>query len=274
MIYTKKEVANFQDQVFAYLQTEEKNHVFTILLNRPEKKNAMNQIMMNEIAFALSYTHYNNDIWAVVIEATGDVFCAGLDLKALPGQKQPETNSTIPIPLSTVLLGELFTQMHKPCIAKVDARVYAGAFLIICGCTHVVATDNATFCLPEVKRGIWPMQVMQSLLNIMPARKALDLCMLGNTLSSREAYDIGLVTSIVSSDKLDDEVSGLTRQICSNSPAAIRYGLKAYDEMRAIDHSGTHRFLREMLNEVLKTEDAKEGILAFKEKRKPEWTGK
>ena len=274
MIYTKEEVANFKDRIFAYLLIDEAEHVLTITLNRPEKKNAMNPVMINEIAFALSYAHYNNDIWVVVMAANGDVFCAGADLKAFAGGDQDTTNSTIPEPSAEVLLGEIFTQLHKPSIAKVHAPVYAGAFLIICGCTHVVAADNATFALPEVKRGIWPMQVMQSLLNIMPTRKVLDLCILGKTINSREALDLGLITSIVSPNDLDNEVAGLASKIFGNSPAAIKHGLRAFDELRSIDNDQKHAYLKKMLGEILKTDDAREGITAFKEKRKPNWTGK
>ena len=282
MIYTKEDIANFKDSVFTYLLIDEADHILTITLNRPEKKNAMNPVMINEIAFALSYAHYNNDIWVVVIAANGDVFCAGADLKAFAGLSRPNsrggdqdtTNSTIPEPSAEVLLGEIFTQLHKPSIAKVHASVYAGAFLIICGCTHVIAADNATFSLPEVKRGIWPMQVMQSLLDIMPPRKVLDLCMLGKTINSQEALDLGLITSKVPSNDLDNEVAGLTSKIFGNSPAAIKHGLRAFDELRAIDNDQKHAYLKKMLGEVLKTEDAREGITAFKEKRKPNWTGK
>ena len=220
MIYTKEDVANFKDRVFAYLLIDEAEHVLTITLNRPEKKNAMNPVMINEIAFALSYAHYNNDICVVVMAANGDVFCAGADLKAFAGGDQDTTISTIPEPSAEVLLGEIFTQLHKPSIAKVHAPVYAGAFLIICGCTHVVAADNATFSLPEVKRGIWPMQVMQSLLNIMTPRKVLDLCILGKTINSQEALDLGLITSKVPPNDLDNEVAGLASKIFGNSPAA------------------------------------------------------
>src|SRR3972149_7080388 len=217
MIYTADQTSKFNNQKFAHLLIDEKDHVLTITLNRPEKKNAMNPVMLNEIAFALSYAHHNNDIWAVIIAANGDVFCAGADLNAFAGGYQSPASSTIPEPNAEVLLGEIFTQLHKPSIAKVHAPVYAGAFLIICGCTHVIAADNATFALPEVKRGIWPMQVMQSLLNIMPPRKALDLCMMGKTINSREALDLGIITSRVPLNNLDDEVNALIIKIADNS---------------------------------------------------------
>jgi enoyl-CoA hydratase/carnithine racemase len=209
----------------------------------------------------------------VVIDANGDVFSAGADLKAFAGMSQEEHSSTIPEPKGEVLIAELFTQVHKPCIAKVHAPVLAGAFLIVCGCTHVVAADTATFSLPEVKRGIWPMQVMQSLIDILPARTALDLCMRGTKLNCAEAHELGLVTSITAANKLDATVNSLLEEIKANSPSAIRHGLKAYDELRSIADDQKQAYLKKMLFAVLGTADAAEGINAFKEKRSPNWTG-
>mgnify|MGYP002528402224 CR=1 FL=1 len=255
------------------LVVESDGGVLRVTINRPEKKNAMNPVMVNELAYGLSYAHHNSSIWVVVIDAKGDVFSAGADLKAFAGMSQEEHSSTIPEPKGEVIIAELFTQVHKPCIAKVHAPVLAGAFLIICGCTHVVSADTATFSLPEVKRGLWPMQVMQSLIEILPARTALDLCMRGTKLSCAEAHELGLVTAMVPFSNLDASVNVLVDEIKSNSPSAIRHGLKAYDELRSIADNEKQAYLKKMLFAVLGTADAKEGITAFKEKRSPKWTG-
>jgi len=274
MIYSQEDTASLQDQTFHYIQVKEDANCLTITINRPEKKNAMNPIMVNEMAYALSYAHHQPSVWAVVIDANGDVFSAGADLKAFAGMSQEEHSSSIPEPKEEVLIAELFTKLHKPCIAKVHAPVFAGAFLIICGCTHVVAADTVTFALPEVKRGIWPMQVMQSLIEILPARTALDLCMRGTTLNCNDALDLGLVTSMADAKELDNTVDGLVEEIKTNSPSAIRNGLKAYDQLRSIADDEKQAYLKKMLFEVLGTADAAEGIAAFREKRKPNWSGK
>ncbi|PCH98029.1 MAG: enoyl-CoA hydratase [Bacteroidetes bacterium] len=273
MVYSKEDIFNFSDQVFAHLKVSENDHVLEITLDRPEKKNAMNPVMVNEIAYAMSYAHHNNDIWAVVFAANGDVFCAGADLKAFSGEAQEETNSTIPQPETEVVIGELFLQVHKPCIAKINAPAFAGAFLLIGGCTHIIASENASFSLPEVKRGIWPMQVMESLLNVMTPRKVLGLCMTGGKLDVEAAFECGLVSKVTSSAELDQEVGALLDTIKGNSPTAIRKGLEAFDALRSIKSDEKHKYLQKMLYEVIKSEDAKEGITAFKEKRKPNWTG-
>ncbi len=273
MVFSIEQVQKFQEQKFAYLLVEVKNHVLCITLNRPDKKNAMNPVLLAELAFSLAYAHYNNDIWAIVLAANGDTFCAGADLKAFAGDNQEISVSTIPQPNGEILLGELFTQVHKPCIAKVHANVFAGGFLLVCGCTYVIASDKVNFSLPEVKRGIWPMQVMQSLMQIMSPRKAVQLCMLGEPFNAQEAMQWGIVTKVVDANNLDKEVETLTQSICKQSPSAIRMGLEAFDNMRSISTHEIHAYLKKMLGKVLQTQDAKEGLTAFKEKRAAVWTG-
>ncbi|MDZ4847646.1 MAG: enoyl-CoA hydratase-related protein [Chitinophagales bacterium] len=273
MTYTNDQTNTLLSQTFAYLIVEENDHVLTITLNRPEKKNAMNPVMMHEIVYALNYAHYNNDLWAVVIKANGDVFCAGADLKAFAGATD-ERKSTIPEPRGQVALGDAFVHLHKPCIARVHGNVFAGAHLLVCGCTHVIVSKNVQFSLPEVKRGIWPMQVMASLAPIMSARQLLDYCMRAKSLSAEEAMNRGLATQVVELSELDNAVNALVEEIKALSPAAIRLGLKAWDELKSVDASGQHQFLLGMLQQVLQTEDAAEGLQAFAEKRKPVWKGK
>jgi len=273
MTYPKDQTETIHFQTFAYLLVEEKEQVLHITLNRPEKKNAMNEVLVNELAYALSYAHHHNHIWSVVLAAKGDIWCAGADLKAFMGQKDTESGSSIPEPNEKVIIGDLFRNLHKPCIAKIHTPVMAGGFLLICGCTQVVASEKATFGLPEVKRGIWPMQVMASMLEIMPARTVLDFCMKGKTVDAKTAHELGVVTDFVAENELDEHVDKLVREICNNSPSAIRLGLKAFQEMKAKSDNEKHQYLHEMLMQVIQTKDAMEGIAAFKEKRKPTWSG-
>lgn len=272
MLYTKEEALKFKEHTFAHLLSEEKDHLLTLTLNRPEKKNALSPVLFKELAYALNYAHYNRDVWAVVIAAKGDVFCAGADLKAFAGQSE-ETVSTVPDPKDEVVIGDVFNQLYKPCIAKVHAPVFAGGFLIICGCTHVVASSNATFSLPEVKRGLFPFQVMYSMLQIMPPRQVLDFCMRAKTATAEEAERIGLVSKAVQADKLDEEVQSLVNDIFQYSPSAIRLGLQAYDDLKKLSGADAHRHMKKMLGDALQTEDAAEGLQAFIEKRKPVWKG-
>jgi len=273
MLYNPDQIAAFKKQTFAHLIIEEKDHLLTITLNRPEKKNAMNMVLFKEIAYTLQYAEGNHEIWAVVIASTGDVFCAGADLKSFSGQPGV-TISTIPDPQSEIVLGDSFNRLHKPCIAKVHAPVYAGGFLLICGCTHVIAASDTTFSLPEVKRGLFPFQVMQSMLQIMPPRMVLDFCIRAKSLSAAEAEKIGLVSKAVAKENLDAEVQALVDEIFQYSPSAIKLGLEAFDNLKNVPPAEAHTYLKQMFSLAVQTEDAAEGLSAFIEKRKPVWKGK
>src|ERR687885_713834 len=188
MLYTADQVAKLPSEGFRYLLTSLTDHVLTITLNRPGKKNALHPPMLSELAFALAYAHYTPDVWLVVLAAAGDTFCAGMDLKSLSSGETETT--TVPEPSGPVRLGELMASLHKPCIARVQGPVYAGGFLLVGGSTYVVVAESATFSLPEVKRGLFPFQVLAILLDIMPARTALDLCLRAKTLSAVDALAV------------------------------------------------------------------------------------
>jgi enoyl-CoA hydratase/carnithine racemase len=273
MLYTQEQISNFSEQSFAYLIVEEKENVLTITLNRPEKRNAFHMPLANELAYALAYAHYTNAVWCVVLKANGLIFCAGADLKAFAGDDTTEKPSTIPMPKDMVKLGDEFNGLHKPCIAQVHADVYAGGFLMIGGATHVVAVESAKFGLPEVKRGIWPFQVMATLEPLMSARQLLDLCLRAKTLTAQEAKEIGLVTEVVASDSLEKRVNELAEDIKEQSPTAVRLVLKELQEMKTKSADDKHKYLHAMLMKCLQSKDAAEGILAFKEKRKANWIG-
>ncbi|MDA9357040.1 enoyl-CoA hydratase-related protein [Flavobacteriaceae bacterium] len=266
--YKKNQVEYISKFHFAFIKIEEKNNVFKITLNRPDKKNALHPQMINEIAFAMHHAHFKKSIWIVLFEANGTVFCAGADLKAMSGDVEPN-DSTVPVSNKEILIGELFNTVHKPTIAVVNKDVYAGGFLILAGCLFVVANDELNFSLPEVKRGLFPMQVMASLIKVMPHRKVLGWCVRGNSISAKEGYDLGLLTHVVNEDQIESVTIKLIEEIKENSPEAISLGLEAYDHI--YNTNNNHDYLFKMLTKMQLTEDAIEGLNAFKEKRKPNW---
>ena len=237
MLYTQQDISNFSEQSFAYLIVEEKENVLTITLNRPEKRNAFHMPLANELAYALAYAHYTNAVWCVVLKANGPTFCAGADLKAFAGDDTTEKPSTIPMPKDMVKLGDEFNGLHKPCI------------------------------------GIFPFQVMATLEPLMSARQLLDLCLRAKTLTAQEAKEIGLVSFVVKTEELESTVQQLVADIKEQSPTALRLGLKAFQEMKSKSSDDKHKYLHAMLMQCLQSKDAAEGLLAFKEKRKANWTG-
>ncbi len=269
-LFSKEATASLDDKHFAFINVSISDHVLYLTLDREQKKNALHPKMMHEIAFGLQHAHYNKDIWMVEIGAKGNVFCAGADLKAMAGFIEPH-ESTIPDPDDEVLMGELFNQVHKPIIAKVTGDVYAGGFFFLAGCHIVIAQDGVRFGLPEVKRGLYPFQVMAALFRVMPARKVIDWCIRGYNLPVREAERYGLVTQVASADSIEAVTEGILDEIRHNSPTAIRKGLEAYDHIRP--SKSEHQYLSDMLKQTIMTKDGQEGLAAFREKRKPRWSG-
>lgn len=268
--YTSEEVRTLDNHNFHFIEVGTENHTLTITLNRADKKNALHPQMVNEIAYAMHHAHYTKDIWIVLIEARGNVFCAGADLKAMAGIIEAH-ESTIPTPKDDVLIGDLFNTVLKPTIAKVTGDVYAGGFFFLAGCNIVVAQDDVKFGLPEVKRGLYPFQVMAALLKVMPDRKVIDWCIRGYNLPVKEAATYGLVTQVSSAESIDEDVDKVILELLKNSPSAISKGLEAYHHLYPA--SAQHKYLYDLLQQTITSEDGREGLKAWREKRFPEWKG-
>ncbi|MEL6124605.1 MAG: enoyl-CoA hydratase/isomerase family protein, partial [Bacteroidota bacterium] len=185
--------------------------------------------MLQELAFCLQYAHITKSARVVIISAAGDTFCAGMDLKALAGYAEPYESDIAPSG-QEILIGKMMQEVYKPLIADVRGSVYAGGFLILAGCHYVISKSSLQFALPEVKRGLFPMQVMASLSQVIPPRKVLDWCIRGYSIDVHKALDWGLITHIADYDQ-DTFVQQLADSITSNSPTAIRLGLEAYDHL-------------------------------------------
>lgn len=262
--------ATFHQQTFAYIIAEEVDKVLTITLNREKKKNALHPKMIHELAYAFQYAHSNKDIWVIVVAAKGQVFCAGADLKAMMGQVE-QNDSTVPNPDGEILIAELFNKVHKPTIAKITGDVYAGGFFFLAGANIVIANNDVKLGLPEVKRGLYPFQVMSALMDVMPNRKVIDWCIRGYNLPVLQAVKHGLVTELVSSENIDAKVDEVIAELKANSPTAIRNGLIAVDHLKAKGEE--HKYLFKMLMDTATSKDGQEGLKAFREKRTPVWVG-
>ena len=270
-LYTEEQTQSIHQENFAFLNIAESNQVLTITLNRAHKKNALHPQMVNEIAFAMHYAHFKKEVWMLLLQANGNIFCAGADLKAMLGQIE-ENDSSIPAPDGEVLIGELFNKIHKPVIAKVTGDVYAGGFFFLAGSHIVIAQEGIRLGLPEVKRGLYPFQVMAALLRVMPARKVIDWCIRAYDLPVKEAEQYGLISQVSTAEEIDTTTQKVLDELRENSPTAIQYGLAAYDKIRP--SAEEHQYLLAMLMKTIGTPDGQEGLKAFREKRAPKWMGK
>ena len=163
--------------IFSATEINIDNHILTITLNRPEKKNAINNVMMNELNYAITYAKQEKNIRVVVINAKGDIFCAGADLSRADSESNvPELDYANDISLS-------LRHLYKPVICSIQGSVLAGALLMVTNSTHAIAVKDAKFSAPEIHRGLWPFMVMAGLFRVMPKRAGLDFIMRGLPVS-------------------------------------------------------------------------------------------
>lgn len=241
------------------------NNILTITLNRPEKKNALNNVMMNEICYALSYAKQERDIRVVIIGAEGDVFCAGADLR----REQSESN--VPKIEGSDDISLLIRHLYKPVICQIQGSVHAGALLMVTNCTHAIAVEDAKFSAPEILRGVWPHMVMAGLFRVMPKRAGLDFCMRGQSIDANKAKEWGLINESVPADELESAVNELAKDLANLAPGTMQFGLEAYVNQDAMDFDDALPYLAKKSAETFAGPDAQEGIAAFLEKREPNW---
>jgi enoyl-CoA hydratase/carnithine racemase len=250
---------------FQAIKLDIANNIITLTLNRPEKKNALNNVMMNELNYALAYAKQESSIRVVVIAAEGDIFCAGADLTRTKSESNvPKIEGADDISLS-------LRHLYKPVICKIQGSVLAGALLIVTNATHAIAVKDAKFSAPEIHRGLWPFMVMAGLFRVMPKRAGLDFIMRGQPIDSSEAEKWGLINKCVDRVELDDAVSSLAEELANLAPETMQFGLEAYEKQDSKSFDEALPYLQEQIAKCFEGKDAKEGIAAFLEKRKPNW---
>ncbi|MEM8496603.1 MAG: enoyl-CoA hydratase-related protein [Pseudomonadota bacterium] len=264
------ETLSLEGLVFETIELNEKDYVLTITLNRPERKNAINPTMMAEIIYALDYAKQERSVRVLVIAANGDTFCAGGDLSVMGGN-DVETKSTVPVRGGNDDIPLRLRHLNKPSIAQIQGGVYAGALLLLCNVTHAIAAEGVKFSAPEIKRGLWPFMVMGGLFRVMPQRAALDFVMRGKSITTEFAERYGLINEAVAADALASRVQELASELASLAPGTMRMGLASYIEQDAMTFDEALPYLRSQLDLCLESEDAREGITAFLEKRAPAW---
>jgi methylglutaconyl-CoA hydratase len=248
------------------------NHVMLILLNRPEKRNALNADLVRELHGALRSAAGDDSVRVVVLGAEGPAFCAGADLEYLMqiGTNTPLENVADSLNLMEMLY--LLRTFPKPTIAKVQGPALAGGCGLALACDIVVANDAAQFGFTEVRIGFVPAIVMKLLVERVGAGAARELLLRGNILTADMAMDLGMVNYVVAIEELENAVERLATEIATRtSPEAVRLTKRLFDEIESMD-------LREAMthaagfNAIARTTDAfRRGVGSFLNKEKLSW---
>jgi enoyl-CoA hydratase len=246
---------------------EVRDRIGYITLNRPEKKNAINRAMRKELGDAYRDVKHNPDVWVAIITGAGDVFTSGMDLREKGGQETGE-----------VLTGEelysLLRGIYKPIVLAINGPALAQGSGIALISDIVIMSEKGSFGWPQPKVGISSVSGPTDLAHALPWPIAMAYLMGADFIPPAECLRFGLVNEVVPHDQLMATAERWARKIMQNAPIAVRAIKEAARRGYDMPVQSRQDLALEIANRILLSEDTKEGIAAFKEKRKPVWQGR
>ena len=257
------------------VEYETRGRIAVITLNRPEARNAVNGDVAAGMEQAIDQLEGDPEVWVAVLRANSEgqqrpVFCAGADLKAINSGQAGALNTR-----RGGFAGFVYRERIKPVVVAVDGLATAGGLEIVLACDLVVASTQASFGLAEVKRNLvagagglfrLPRAIGQA--------AAMEAILTGEPLSAQRAYDLGLVSRLVEPGQAFEAALALATQITAAAPLAVYASRRVVLAAASDDDEKLKRLTNEAFAEVIQSEDTKEGLTAFIEKRSPNWQGR
>ncbi|MDQ2093052.1 enoyl-CoA hydratase-related protein [Rhodalgimonas zhirmunskyi] len=257
---------------YEFIKAEKHGHILLVTMNRPEVYNAVHVEMHNEMAACWDAFAADQDLWVAVLTGAGDkAFSAGNDLKATAtGGSKAKAPSTGFAGLSSRF------DLEKPIIAAVNGFAMGGGFETALSCDIILASEKAKFALPEVKVGFFAAASgVQRLSRYIGRLAAQEMMYTGRTIDAAEALKMGCVNEVHPHDELLDKAMEKAEQLCTVSPSAVKATKRVLNDMMRRDGMAESiAYSREVIAELSKTEDFKEGVNAFVAKRTPQWVNK
>jgi len=249
------------------LVRDRRGRILVLRLNRPQVRNALSWTLMEALGEAVTTAEADPDVRAVVLTGTGDrAFCSGEDLRSVAaGESLP--------PIHPGFMRLLSGRLSVPVVAAVNATAVAAGFEILLGCDVVVASSEAQFGLPEVKRGLFAGAGVLHVAHRLPLGVALELTLTGDTIDAKRAYELGLVNVVSAPEDVLGEAIAVAERIAANAPLALA-ATKDLVRGSAYTEPGVEERWQEWLDRVFRSDDAREGARAFIEKRPPVWQGR
>lgn len=243
--------------------------VLVITLNRPAKRNAATQAMARLVAQAMDAFEADEALKVAVLTGAGGAFCSGMDLQGFA--ERGET----PMVAERGFLGITHWRGHKPLIAAVEGPAVAGGFETVLACDLVVASRSARFALPEVQRGLAAgAGGMRLLPRKVPPNVAMELILTGDAIDGERAFALGLANRLVEPGQTLTEALALAQRISANAPLSVAAGKRVVWAQREWAEANEQALQDSLVGKLELSDDAKEGALAFVEKRPARWQGR
>jgi enoyl-CoA hydratase len=247
------------------VSTRRHGRVLVAIMSRPEKRNALNADITAGLDAAMNELEDDPDLWCGVLTGGDEVFSAGADLAAGPGAPTERGG----------LVGLITRRRTKPLIAAVEGYALGGGLELVLCCDLVVASRSATFGLPEVKRGLMPdFGGAFRISRVLPVNVAREILLTGDPLSAERAERLGFVNMVTEPGSALAGARALAERICANAPLAVREALAVVNAEVGGDERGSWESSHAAHGRLLGTDDVKEGVAAFFERRPPNWTAR
>lgn len=245
--------------------TERHDHALVITINRPGKRNAIDRATADALDVAFNELDDNPDLWCGVLAGNETAFSAGSDLKA-EGDYVTERGGEYAL---------IRRDRRKPLIAAIEGYALGGGMEIALACDLIVASEHATFGLPEVKRGLIPScAALFRAPRALPLNIAMEMTLTGESISADRAAHFGLVNRVVPKGRALPSALALAQTICRNGPLAVQLSRRAMAQAVATNDDLGWELTTEAREAVYASEDRKEGVAAFFDRREPRWTGR
>jgi enoyl-CoA hydratase len=252
---------------------EKKDGVAWIIINRPQVMNALDIESRKEILAALQDADSDKDVRVVVLTGSGDkAFCAGADLRIFREMNAYEARDYVKLAKQ---VARTIETLSKPVIAVVKGYALGGGLELVLACDLVIASEDAKFGQTELNVGLIPgVGGTQRLPRVIGIRRAKEMIYTGQIIDAEEAYRLGLVNKVVPAEKLNETLNELLTQIKSKSPLILKLAKQAVNKAFEADLASGLDYESELFVYCFTTEDQKEGVKAFLEKRRPEFKGR
>jgi len=257
---------------FTTLELAIEGAVARIWLNRPELRNAFDDVVIRELGEAFAQASAATDVRVIVLGANGPAFCAGANLNWMRRAADFTHEQNLADAGGLAAMLRTIHESPKPVIARVQGDVYAGGMGLVAACDIAVSIDTAWYCLSEVKIGLIPATISPYVLRAMGTRAAQRWFLTAERFTAAEAHRIGFVHEVVSADALDAKVAEIVKALTSASPAAVRACKTLIADVagREIDDALVAKTVQGIAD-IRASEEGREGVQSFLQKRKPSW---